>query len=99
GDSLECRDTHRPFFARFQQPRNQLLAFEALARAILLDHHVRDLVDPLIAGESASAVEAFATAANHFAFLAFARIDDLIAQMAAKPAFHLRVLLPLSFPA
>src|SRR5206468_11471581 len=71
---------------------NQLLALEAFARAVLLDHHVRDLVDPLVAGEPASAVEALAAAANDLALLALARVDDLIAQMAAERAFHLMLL-------
>ena len=57
-------------------------------RAVLLDHHVRDLVDPLVAGEAAAAVEALAPAANHLAFLALARVDDLVAEMAAERALH-----------
>ena len=62
--AFERRDADRPLFAGLQQAADQLLALEALARAVLLHHHVRDLVDPLVAGEALAAVEALAPAAD-----------------------------------
>src|SRR5690349_14862427 len=43
GDRLERGDAHRPLLAGLQQPGQQLLPLEALAAAVLLDDHVRDL--------------------------------------------------------
>ena len=57
------------FSHAFSSPRNQLLPIEPLAGAVLLHHHVRDLVDPLVAGEPLAAFEALAAPADHFAFL------------------------------
>src|SRR4029434_4830981 len=88
GNAFKRSDADRPLLAGLEEARNQLLPLEAFARAVFLDHHVRDLVDPLVAGESATAVEAFAAAANHLALLALARVDDFIAQMCAERAFH-----------
>ena len=46
-----------------------LLAVEFLPPAVLLDHHVRDFVDPLVSGEAALTRQAFAPAADGIAFL------------------------------
>src|SRR5688572_2541636 len=99
GHRLDGGDADGTFLARLQEARYELLPLEPLARAVLLDHHVWNLVDPLVAGEPAAAVETLAAAANHFALLAFARVDDLIAEMAAERALHLTASLPASLPA
>src|SRR5205807_10664844 len=88
GDRLEGGDAHGALLARLQQARNELLPLEALPAAVLLHHHVGDLVDPLVAGEALAAIETLAPAANHFAFLRLARIDDFVAEMAAIRTLH-----------
>src|SRR5688500_13434366 len=88
GDALDGRDADGTFFARLEQTGDELLPLEALARAVLLDHHVRDLVDPLVTGEAAAAVEAFAPAADDLPFLALPRVDDLVAEMTAERTLH-----------
>src|SRR5262245_40274780 len=88
GDRFQVRHPHRPLLARFQQPRDQLLALEPLARSVLLHHHVGDLVDPLVAGEAFAALEALAAPPDHLALARFPRIDNLIAQMRAVRALH-----------
>src|SRR5262249_17423566 len=81
-------DADRPLLARFQEAGQQLLTVEPLARAVLLHHHVRDLVDPFVAGEALAAAEALAPAANHLALLRLPRVDDLVPEVAAVRAFH-----------
>src|SRR5499427_13469 len=88
GDGLERRHAHGPLLARFQQARDQLLPLEPFARAIFLDHHVRDLVDPFVAGESFAALEALTPPSNRFTCLGFARVDDFVSQMAAVRTLH-----------
>src|SRR5262245_9279117 len=88
GDGLERRGADRPFLARLEQPGDQLLPLEPLARAVLLHHHVRDLVDPLVAGETLPALEALAAPANHLALARLPRIDNLVAEMRAVRTFH-----------
>src|SRR5208283_2104717 len=82
--------THRdgPLFASAQQSVQYLLPLEFLATAVFLHHHVRNLVDPLVGGKTLLALQAFATAADRFAFLAFARIHHFVVLKAAKRAFH-----------
>src|SRR6188508_1786073 len=88
GNRLERRDADRALFARLQESRDELLALEALAAAVLLHHHVRDLVDPFVAGKALGAAETFASAANNLALAAFARVDDLIAEMSTIGTLH-----------
>src|SRR5947207_186698 len=54
-DRLERRDAHRALLARFEQPGDELLALEPLARAVLLHDHVGDFIDPLVAREALAA--------------------------------------------
>src|SRR6188472_1974588 len=88
GHRFDGGDADRALLARLEQASNELLPLEALTRAVFLDHHVRDLVDPLVTGETPAAVEALPPAPDDLAFLAFARVDDLIAEMSAKWALH-----------
>src|SRR5688572_20531555 len=94
GNRLDRRDADGTFLAGLEQAGDELLPLEALASAVFLDHHVRDLVDPLVAGEAAAAVETLPPAPDDLAFLALARVDDLIAQMTAEWALHWRQALP-----
>src|SRR4029079_6005411 len=70
GHLLDPADADGTFFARLQQPCNQFLTLEPFAAAILLDHHVGDLVDPLVAGEAAATVQALSTPPDDFALFA-----------------------------
>ena len=72
GDRLEGGDADRTLLARLQQAGDELLPLEPFAAAVFLHHHVRDLVDPLVAGESLAAAEAFAAPADDFALAALA---------------------------
>src|SRR5581483_415467 len=88
GDAFERSDADGPLLAGLQQARDQLLPLEALARPVLLHDHVRDLVDPLVAGEALAAFEALAAAADDLAFLRLARVDNLVAEMRAVRTLH-----------
>src|ERR687898_514333 len=86
GHGLQGGDADRTFFACLEQSRKQFLPFEALAAAVLLHDHVRDLVDPLVTREAAATSEALAAPPDHLAFLAFPRVDDLVAEVGAVGA-------------
>src|SRR5262245_11353485 len=88
GERLERGYADRPFLARLQQTRYYFLPVESLACAVLFDHHIRDLVDPLVTGEALAALEALAAAPDHFAFFRLARIDDFVAEVGTVRAFH-----------
>src|SRR5262245_54952024 len=88
GDGFERRHADRPLLARLEEPGDELLPLEPLSRAVLLHHHVRDLVDPLVAGEALPALEAFPPPANHLALARLARIDNLVAEVRAVRTFH-----------
>src|SRR5229473_1223809 len=83
---LWCR--YRPLFASLQQSLQNFLAFKAFAPSILLDHHVRNFVNPLVSGESALAFQAFAPTPNAVAGASFTRIDYLVIQIPAERTFH-----------
>src|SRR6185369_2923862 len=88
GHRFDGRNADRTLLARLEEAGNQLLPFEAFARAVLLDHHVGDLVDAFVTGETAAAVETLTPAADGFALLALARVHDFVAKMAAERALH-----------
>src|SRR5688572_27599196 len=88
GNRFDRRHADGTLLAGLEQPGDEFLALEPLAGAVLLDHHIRDLVDPLVAGEAAAAVETFATPADDLPFLALPRVDNLVAEMAAERALH-----------
>src|SRR5687768_15231835 len=88
GDRFERRDAHRALFTRLQQARDELLPLEPLPAAVFLHDHIRDFVDPLVAGKPLAAPEAFAPPANHFPFAALARVDDLIPEMSTVRTLH-----------
>src|SRR5262245_23544685 len=90
GHALDGGNADGPLLTRLQQAGDQLLSLESLAGTVLLDHHVRDLVDPLVAGESSSAAETLAPSTDDLAFLALARVDNLVAEMCAERALHWR---------
>ena len=80
---------HGALLAGAAQPGQHLLAVEGLAASVLLHHHVRDLVDPLVGGEALGAAEALAPAADDLAFLALARVHHLVLEVAAVGTLHL----------
>src|SRR6185503_19983305 len=83
GDSLQGRDADRPFLTRLQQSSDELLTIEALARPVLRDEHVRELVDAFVTGEPLRAAQTLTAAADDFALFALAGVDHLIAKVAA----------------
>src|ERR1700682_4546150 len=87
-DGFERGHAHGTLLARLQQTAHECLAIEALARAILLHHHVRNLIDPFVAGEALAAFETLAAPADDLALLALARVDNLVAQMGAVGTLH-----------
>src|SRR5439155_25174793 len=78
----------RTLVARAHAPADQFLPAERLGTAVLLDHAILDLLDVLAAGVALAAAKAFATPADAVAFLALARVDDLVAEVAAERTLH-----------
>src|SRR6266571_284961 len=62
---------HWSLLASLQQSLQDLLPLEAFAPSILLDHHVRNFVDPLVRREPPAALQAFPPAANGVPAAAF----------------------------
>ena len=87
-DAFHGGDADGTLFARLQQTANQLLTLESLAASVLFHDHVRNFVDPLVAGEAFAAPEALAPAPNDFALAAFPRVDHFVAEMRAVRALH-----------
>src|SRR5262249_19408909 len=85
---LEFGCSHRAPFACFPQALKNFLGLEALPPAILLDHHIRNLVDALVGGETTLAFQAFTAATNHVARAAFARVNHFVIKIPAERAFH-----------
>jgi hypothetical protein len=88
-DPLERPRRHRPLLARLDQAAEELLAVELLARAVGLDHHVGDLVDLLVGGEAAAALQALAPPADGVAVAALARVDHPVAVGGAERTLRL----------
>src|SRR5260370_20737429 len=87
-DRFELRCRYRPLFASLQQALQNFLAFKAFAPSILLDHHVRNFVNPLVSGESALTFQTLAPSPNGVAGAPFTRIDYLVIQMPAERTLH-----------
>src|SRR5258708_9155743 len=85
---FQLRRSHRPLFASLQQSLQNLLPLKSLPSAIFLDHHVRNLVDPFIRGESPLALQALPPPPYGVASAPFARINYLVIQMPAKRTLH-----------
>src|SRR6185436_2808960 len=85
---LELLDTDGPLFRGGQQSGNEFLPLKRFTVSVFLDHAVFDVLEPLTARESLAAVETLAPATNDVPFFALARVDDLIAKMAAIRALH-----------
>src|SRR5260370_5194803 len=75
-------------FGRLQQPLQNLLAIKSFPPPILLDHHIRNLIDPLVRRETASAFQAFPAAADQITGTPFARIDHLVVAKRAERTFQ-----------
>ncbi len=87
-NGFELRRRHRPLLASFQQTLQNFLAFEAFAAAILLDDHIRNLVDAFVRGETPSTFEAFPAAADGVTAAAFSRINYLVVDVRTERALH-----------
>ena len=87
-DGLQLAGRDGALLAGAEQAAEHLLAVEALAAAVLLDHHVGNLVDALVGGEAAIAALALPPAADRVGLLALARVDDTVLPEAAIRTFH-----------
>src|SRR5262249_1089885 len=87
-DRLQVAHGDSPLFARLEQAGEELLAAELLARAVVLDHHVRDVFDLLVGGEAAAAAQALAAAADGGAVAALARVDHAVTVFGTEGAPH-----------
>ena len=74
-----------------QQPGQDLLPLKLFPAAVFFHYHVGDFVDALVGGEALFTLQAFAPAANRFAFLALTRVHYFVIFEPAKRTFH-RVL-------
>src|SRR5882672_9511116 len=79
---------HRPLLASFQQTLQNFLTFESFAAAVLLDHHVRNFINPLVRGEAPSAFQALPPAPNGVAAAALSRINYFVVDMRTERALH-----------
>src|SRR5258708_11090578 len=85
-NGFELGRWHRPLLASFQQTLQNFLTFESFAAAILLDHHVRNFINPFVRGEAPSTFEAFAAAANCVAPSALPSINYLLVDVRTETA-------------
>src|SRR2546426_1385967 len=87
-DILEGVHGDRPLFAGSQEAGHQLGPVEGLPPAILLDHHERNLVDPLVGGEAARARETFTAASHDMPLFPFPGVHHLVLGVSTERAFH-----------
>src|SRR5205807_10623270 len=81
-------DSHGPFFAGPQPPVQDLLTIQFLATAILLHHHVGDLINACVSGETLLAFQALAASTDGIRLLTFPRIHYFIVGKTAKRTLH-----------
>ncbi len=87
-DLLQSADGNRTLFASPQQPVQHLLAVEFFPATVLLHHHVRDFVDPLVGGKALATFQTLAAAADGICFLTLPRIHHFVIFKAAERALH-----------
>src|SRR2546430_6397800 len=87
-DVVDRLDADRPFLARFQDRRAELLAVEGLAPAVPLDDVRQDVLDVLVGRVPPVALEALAPASDELAVTPDPRVDHPIFRVTAKRAFH-----------
>src|SRR2546428_11739860 len=80
-----------PLLARPQQARHDFTTIEGFAPAVLLDNHVRYLIDALIRRKAPLASQAFPAAANCLALTRLARINHFVFKKAAEWTFHINL--------
>ena len=85
---FELRHAHRALLAGLDQPGQDLLAVELLPPAVLFDHHVGYVVDPLVSSEPALAGQAFAAAADGIAPGGLPGVHDFVFHVIAKWTLH-----------
>src|SRR6185295_3826133 len=74
--------------ARLEQAAQQLLAAELLARAVVLDDHVGDVLDLLVGGEAPAAAQALAPAADGGTVAALPGVHHPVVVLGAEGTLH-----------
>ena len=87
-DRVELDGRDRPLLAGLHEARAKLVAVEPLPPAVVLDDHVRDLLDRFVGGEPATAGGAFPAAADDLALAALAGVHDPVVHGGAEGALH-----------
>src|SRR6267154_2490729 len=87
-NGFELGRWHRPLLASFQQTLQNFLTFESFAAAVLLDHHVRNFINPFVRGEAPPTFEAFPPASNSVAAAPLSRINYLVIDVRTERALH-----------
>src|SRR5262249_13344945 len=85
---LQLPRRNRPLLAGVQQSAQHFLPVELLPPAILLHHHVGNLVDSLVRRKPLIAALALAPPANRIGLFALARIDHAILGKPAVRTLH-----------
>ena len=81
------------FSQAFLQAGHDLGAVERFAPAVFFHDGRHGFFDPFIGGIAALAGQAFAAAADDFAFLGHPRIDDFVLNIVAEGTLHLAIVL------
>src|ERR1700730_9724198 len=89
-DLFQPADGYGTLLARPQQAVKHFLPVEFFPATVLLDHHVGNLVDPLVGGKAFAAFQTLATAADGIGFLALARVHHFVIFKATERALHVR---------
>ena len=87
-DALDRGGAHGALLAGLLDAGEDLVAVEGLAAPVLLDDGREDLLDPLVGGEAALALEALAPSPDDLAVLAGARVDHPVLEVGAEGAAH-----------
>src|SRR5215472_1721527 len=85
---LEPIQRHWALFTGLFQAGENLLAVKGLAPTIFLDDERIELLDSLVGGKSALALQALASAANDRALVGLTRVDHLVLRFLTKRATH-----------
>jgi len=86
-DAFQLRRRHRPLFRTPSTVPANFFAVRSVRAAVLLDQHIRDLVDPLVRGEARPALSGIRAAGDRIADAA-SRESILVVNMRAKRTLH-----------